>query len=64
MVNFLPTFLFFIEAYHTFAHSLILFGIRTIPLRDLNNVGQEQFCKTIKKKLYFYIKYLFFFLKL
>ncbi|CBY38661.1 unnamed protein product [Oikopleura dioica] len=26
-------------AYHTFAHSLILFGIRTIPLRDLNNVG-------------------------
>merc|ERR1712221_7059 len=33
------TFLFFAELYHIIGHSVILFGIRSLPLRDLERVG-------------------------
>merc|ERR1712227_641575 len=33
------TFLFFIELYHILGHSVILFGIRSLPYRDLQKVG-------------------------
>merc|ERR1712131_242782 len=33
------TLLFFTELYHILGHSVILFGIRSLPLRDLEKVG-------------------------
>merc|ERR1712189_16906 len=33
------TLLFFTELYHILGHSVILFGIRSLPLRDLERVG-------------------------
>lgn len=42
MMDFLTvfsTFFFFTEMYHIIGHAVILFGIRTIPLRDLEKIG-------------------------